>query len=166
MKFHLKLRLLVLLSCLLNATACEPKATKKPTFTTKTVQPAKANLPTGETAPLTIVGFNYTDKDINDFYVDGTGGGNLYVSSASGGGGGSVCCSSYTTGSFAPEINQRWQSDACPYGARVAEDAGVFNDIHSFYTVETVKINASVPMQLKRSISALAKRVFMMYCKA
>ncbi|QYF91595.1 DUF3304 domain-containing protein [Massilia sp. PAMC28688] len=150
MKIDLTLSAIVLILCLLFVTACEPKGSKIPISATTREQLANPALSTGETVPLTIVGYNYTDKDINDFYVDGTGGGNLYVSSASGGGGGSVCCSTYTIGSAPHEISLRWQSDACTYGTRVAEDGEVFYDIHSFYTTEAVKVNASASSTMPR----------------
>lgn len=142
MNFRLKLRALFLFPLLLYASACDPKGGKPPVSTTR---PVSAALPAGETVALTIVGFNYTNEEINDFYVDGTGGGNLYVSSASGGGGGSACCASYTIGTPAPEIELRWQSDACTYNSRVGTNGRIFNDIHSFYKKEIVKVNARVP---------------------
>jgi hypothetical protein len=43
---------------------------------------------------LVIIGYNYTSRYIDQFSVDGAGGGNLYVSGPSSGGGGIVCCAS------------------------------------------------------------------------
>ena len=122
----------------LHATACQPKVDNKPRAPAVTVEPAPGK---GTTATLTIMGFNYTDHDINDFYVDGTGGGNLSVSSASGGGGGSVCCAAYITGSPAPEIEVRWQDDACTYNIRHDEEGKEFSDIFSIYKTATVKVS-------------------------
>lgn len=136
MKMVLNLKFMLMLVFLAHATACQPKVPKKPGSPAVTVEPAT---PTGITVDLTIVGFNYTDRDINEFFVDGTGGGNLSVSSASGGGGGSVCCSSYTAGTAAPEIKVRWQSDACTYNSRYDEDGTEFNDIFSIYKTAAVK---------------------------
>jgi hypothetical protein len=41
---------------------------------------------------LGIVGYNYTDRPIASFSVNGSGGGNIYLSSLTSGGGGTVCC--------------------------------------------------------------------------
>ena len=127
---------LLLIIFLVHATGCRPTVHQ-----TKLVAgQADPTSGLGHTVNLTIVGFNYTDKDINDFYVDGTGGGNLSVSSASGGGGGSVCCALYTTGDPMPEIEVRWQFDACSYNIRHDEDGTKFNDIFSIYKTDDVRV--------------------------
>ena len=139
MNLRQELKFILLVLFVLHATACQPEGGKKPTAHVVTAEPAIAK---GTPVSLTIMGFNYTDRDINDFYVDGTGGGNLSVSSASGGGGGSVCCSSYTTGTPAPEIKVRWQADACAYDIRHDEDGNEFNTIFSIYKTAAVKVAA------------------------
>ena len=88
MKLILYLKSMFLMGVLLSTTACHPKVPTKPALS---AAPGEAAIRSGTTVELTIMGFNYTDMDINEFFVDGTGGGNLSVSSASGGGGGSVC---------------------------------------------------------------------------
>ena len=127
---------------LLHATACQPKVAKKLGAPAVAAEPAT---PTGTTVDLTIMGFNYTDKDINEFFVDGTGGGNLSVSSASGGGGGSVCCALYTAGDPAPEIKVRWQSDACTYDIWHDAKGKEFSDIFSIYKAAAVKVASVSP---------------------
>jgi hypothetical protein len=71
----------------------------------------------GERVNLTITGFNYTSRYIDEFSVNGQGGGNLYVSGPTSGGGGSICCVSYVKGAAAPRIIVRWQSGGCMYRA-------------------------------------------------
>jgi hypothetical protein len=44
---------------------------------------------------LGIVGYNYTDRYIDTFAVDGAGGGNVMTSTLTSGGGGTVCCAVY-----------------------------------------------------------------------
>ena len=68
----------------------------------------------GEFVSLTITGYNYTNKYIDEFFVDGNGGLNLFVSSATSGGGGSVRCVKYIIGAtlWKPEI--RWQVGGAP----------------------------------------------------
>ncbi len=135
-------RSIFLMFFLLHVTACGPKVAKMLGPPAVAVEPAP---PTGTTVDLTIVGFNYTDKDINEFFVDGTGGGNLSVSSASGGRGGSVCCALYTTGTPAPEINVRWQSDACTYDIWHDETGKEFNNIFSIYKTVSTKVASVAP---------------------
>ena len=130
------------------AAGCQPKMSKIPRASAAAVAPAT---PDGAVVSLTIMGFNYTDYDINEFFVDGTGGGNLYVSSASGGGGGSVCCASYVIGSPAPMVKVRWQADACIYDIRRYNDGKEFSDIFSIYKQASVQVAAiaSTPKYLE-----------------
>lgn len=44
---------------------------------------------------LGIVGYNYTDRYIDRFSVDGAGGGNIHKSTLTSGGGGTTCCAVY-----------------------------------------------------------------------
>ncbi|WP_409033040.1 DUF3304 domain-containing protein [Janthinobacterium sp. CG_23.3] len=69
----------------------------------------------GNTVSLTITGYNYTNRYIDDFYVGSSGGGNLYVSSSNGGGGSSVCCASYVIGATLWKPIVRWQVGGCTY---------------------------------------------------
>ena len=159
MKTIQMLKSLFLMGFLLQATTCHAKASKKHAPNTNTAKaavpigttieqtnpahsafPVEAAIRRGTTVELTIMGFNYTDQDINEFFVDGSGGGNLSVSSASGGGGGSVCCAIHTAGHPAPEVKVRWQSDACTYNIRYDVDGTEFNDIYSIYSTAKAKI--------------------------
>lgn len=65
---------------------------------------------------LTIYGYNYTDDYIDQFQVNGQGGGNLYLSTASSGGGGSMCCVGLWTGTALPKkVKVRWTGSYCRY---------------------------------------------------
>ena len=139
MNLRKNLKFVFLMLFVLHATACHPKVGKTSGAPAVIAEPAIAK---GTPVTLTIMGYNYTDRDINDFSVDGTGGGNLSVSSASGGGGGSVCCSSYITGTPAPEIKVRWQADACTYDIWHDEEGKEFNNIFSIYKTAGVKVAA------------------------
>lgn len=96
------------------------------------------SLPTS--VALTMMGYNYTDRDIRDFYVDGTNGGDISVSSTVGGGGGSVCCVSYGPNVSPFNIEVRWQADACRYNLHYASDGTQFFDIRKIYKRRTVNL--------------------------
>ena len=68
---------------------------------------------------LTIYGYNYTDDYIDQFEVNGQGGGNLYLSTADSGGGGGVCCVGLWTGTVLPKkVKVRWTGSYCTYTER------------------------------------------------
>jgi len=63
---------------------------------------------------LGIVGYNYTDRYIDQFYVNGQGGGSLHLSDAGGGGGGIVCCIGWRNGTPLPQkIRVKWVAGGC-----------------------------------------------------
>jgi hypothetical protein len=94
---------------------------------------------------LTLTGFNYTSRYIDEFNVNGQNGGNLYVSGPSSGGGGSVCCVSYVKGAAAPSIVVRWQSGGCMYRAPGVLADGSTHLAHSFYRELKIKVDAIIP---------------------
>ena len=65
---------------------------------------------------LTLMGYNYTDHYIDNYYVDGVWGGNVFLSTEEAGGGKSTCCVKWKKGTKLPvTVRVRWQSDACRY---------------------------------------------------
>lgn len=64
---------------------------------------------------LSISAYNYTDRYIDDFRVNGQGGGNLSISNEGhGNGGGGVCCVSWLEGSKLPKkIEVMWTASYC-----------------------------------------------------
>lgn len=69
-----------------------------------------------EYVTLDLIGYNYTDRHISDYDVDGQGGGDVRLSSPTSGGGGIVCCVRLATGEEDPIIVRvRWQVDGCTY---------------------------------------------------
>lgn len=74
-----------------------------------------ASRESGRHAPK-VLGYNYTDQDINSFDVMGAGGAMLGVSSETSGGGGAVCCVIWRDGTPLPaKVKVKWAFDACEY---------------------------------------------------
>jgi hypothetical protein len=68
----------------------------------------------GNSRALGIVGYNYTERYIDQFYVDEQGGGNVDVSGEIGGGGGIVCCIAWREGTPLPQtVHVRWVDGGC-----------------------------------------------------
>jgi hypothetical protein len=101
---------LLLLGALSLLVACNPSKTEsKPSG-----KPAQAvETPViSRSVSLEINGFNYTDRYIDSFEVNGQGGGNLQVSTPTAGGGKSVCCVSFSPGTELPvKLNIKWTRD-------------------------------------------------------
>lgn len=64
--------------------------------------PASEFVAPREPVGLTLSGYNYTNRYIDQFSVNGIGGGNLHVSTVTSGGT-NVCCFSYTPGTPTPK---------------------------------------------------------------
>ncbi|WP_167761480.1 DUF3304 domain-containing protein [Duganella callida] len=86
-----------------------------------------------EPVSLGILGYNYTNKYIDSFSVNGQGGGNIQVSSPSSGGSGIVCCVSYRPGSPIKTVHIRWQSGACYFKEQSSLSKQMFDTLYSFY---------------------------------
>ncbi|QYF92055.1 DUF3304 domain-containing protein [Massilia sp. PAMC28688] len=82
---------------------------------------------------LSIVGFNYTNRPINEFFVNEIGGGNLHLSSPADGGGGSVCCFDYSPAYGKRPVEIRWTVGACLYNTRRDRFGEKFTDIHYYF---------------------------------
>lgn len=112
-------------------------ASTSPNQKTQMQTPARFN--------LAIVGYNYTSRYIDDFSVDGQGGGNLYVSGPTSGGGGAVCCVSYIQGAAAGEVIVRWQSGGCMFRVPGGLADGRTHLAHSFYRELKVRVDPRIP---------------------
>ncbi len=94
---------------------------------------------------LAILGYNYTNRGIDSFSIDGQGGGNISVSSPTSGGSGIVCCSSYRPGESAKTVRIRWQSGACYFSKQSSLSKQMYDKLHWFYKEQDapVKVLAS-----------------------
>jgi hypothetical protein len=90
---------------------------------------------------LALVGYNYTNRYINEFSVGGRGGGNLYVSSPTSGGGGTACCAKHWPGVKGYKVTVRWQSGACYYRVRASDSDDVYQTLHSYYKEAEVAVD-------------------------
>ncbi len=107
-------------------------------------QPRK-KAPIGTAVGLTLVGYNYTNRYIDEFSVDGVGGGNLFVSGPTSGGGGDVCCVDIVSGAHARKVKIRWQADACTYDERTWSNGEKHSDIYSFFKEVEVQVDPHIP---------------------
>ena len=94
---------------------------------------------------LTITGYNYTDRYINDFFVGSASGGNVFVSSPNGGGGSSFCCATYVIGATKWKPLIRWQVGGCTFNTRKDSYGDVFFDIHHFYRELETTLDPKIP---------------------
>lgn len=103
----------------------------------------------GKDLPLTISGYNYTDRYIDLFSVNDNSGGNLFISGPNGGGGGSVCCISYISGVKDWSVTIRWQADACFFNQERDVRGIEHQRIHSFFKEIKVKVDPNIPNRPK-----------------
>jgi hypothetical protein len=90
---------------------------------------------------LDLIGYNYTDRHINDYDVDGQSGGVIQLSSRTSGGSGIVCCVRLATGRSTPIIVRvRWQVDGCTYLMRSERTGSTQRIYHYFYKEEYVEV--------------------------
>lgn len=65
---------------------------------------------------LGLVGYNYTDRHISAYSVDGADGGHINLSSPTSGGSGVSCCVKFSKTNSKPiRIKVRWQVDGCTH---------------------------------------------------
>jgi hypothetical protein len=71
------------------------------------------------TMALDLIGYNYTNHHIEDYYIDSQNGGIVRVSSPTSGGSGSVCCIELSARkSDVIIVRVRWQVDGCSYSEK------------------------------------------------
>lgn len=106
---------------------------------------APAPVTPADVAPLdlAIVGYNYTDREIDHFTVDGVGGGNVGLSGVSGGGGGIACCARFQPGPAPSRHVVKWNSASCRYNEILpAKPNNEVFELHYFHKEVPVSVNA------------------------
>ena len=100
----------------------------------------------GKSRPLTIYGYNYTDRYIDQFYVDGQGGGNLDVSGPGSGGGGSACCIGWRDGTRLPQtVHIRWVAGGCKFLTPPNSHGERYEDVRHIFKEKDVILSGPVP---------------------
>lgn len=91
--------------------------------------------PSIESHTLTILGYNYTNRYIDQFSVNGAGGSNLQVSTPEEGGGKGTCCAVWVDGTPLPvTMHVQWVADTCvefltnKYGERRATARNTYKE--------------------------------------
>lgn len=93
---------------------------------------------------LSLVGYNYTDRHISDYSVNGTGGANVFQSSPSSGGSGVTCCVTlFTAKSGAIRVKVRWQVDGCTYVVSNPRTGATQELTHFFYKEKEVEVTST-----------------------
>jgi hypothetical protein len=102
-------------------------------------------VPIGKPVGLTITSYNYTNRYIDQFFVNGAGGGNVFVSTESSGGGKGTCCVMYTPGLPPPKtVRVRWQASGCLYYYK-GSDGTPFSRTHSYFKEADAAVDPHVP---------------------
>lgn len=85
---------------------------------------------------LGLVGYNYTNRHISTYTVNGADGGDVLLSSPTGGGSGISCCVRLAKKSVIPfRVKVRWQYDGCLYIIR-NDRTGVVDKVRHYYYKE------------------------------
>ena len=101
--------------------------------------------PPAKPVGLTITSYNYTNRYIDQFFVNGQGGGNVFVSTPEAGGGKGACCVMYTLGTHPPKtVRVKWQASGCTY-YDVDSGGERYSRGHSFFKEVDAPVDPSVP---------------------
>lgn len=100
-----------------------------------------------ESRALGIVGYNYTDRYIDEFYVDGQGGGNLDLSTPTAGGGKLTCCIGWRDGRRLPQkVRVKWVAGGCMKTVTSSEGYVHQVPVHAFKE-QDVELTGPVPQK-------------------
>jgi hypothetical protein len=90
---------------------------------------------------LGLVGYNYTDRHISNYTVNGAGGFDVMLSSPTSGGSGITCCVRLAKKSLIPpRVKVRWQYDGCIYLIKDDQDGKADRVRHYYYKEAEVDV--------------------------
>lgn len=93
---------------------------------------------------LGLIGYNYTDRNISSYSVDGKSGGHVYMSSASSGGSGVTCCARIPkNGQGQMRVTIRWQFDGCTYTVSSPRTGATQESKYFYYKEISVAVEKS-----------------------
>ena len=102
---------------------------------------------------LGLIGYNYTDRHISSYTVNGAGGALVIMSSPTSGGSGVTCCVRLAKKTLIPpRVKVRWQYDGCIYLVKDDRTGKADKVRHYYYKeadVEVQRENDSVPGYLE-----------------
>jgi hypothetical protein len=94
---------------------------------------------------LDLVGYNYTDRNIDSYSINGQGGGNVRLSSPTSGGSGIACCVKLSKDEVDYfYVRVRWQFDGCTYILKSSISGSVSKNIRSFYKESDVNVSRAI----------------------
>lgn len=140
-----RLKLISLSFVMMISAACHARLTSDTKLKKTVLEARTVTVPMGTQIQLTLSGYNYTNRYIDQFDVDGQGGGNLFVSEGLSGGGKSVCCISYRSGANAPKVRIRWQSGACIFTSYIDDGGDKHEGTHNYFREVDVQVDSSIP---------------------
>lgn len=95
----------------------------------------------GHDFQLSIVGYNYTDREIDHYSIDGASGGAIRLSSPTSGGSGITCCLIVPSRVEKLLVKVRWQFDGCKYVAKNEFTGSSATLRHLFYKEVDVPVS-------------------------
>jgi len=99
-----------------------------------------------ESHALTIYGYNYTNRHIAGFEVNGQGGSDLSVSSESTGGGKGTCCVGWRDGTKLPKkIHVKWISGGCTFLSPPNKFGERYPSVRHYYSEVDAVLHGPIP---------------------
>lgn len=140
----------IFLSAIVLISGCDSRKNVAPAVAAPAKQKAMGptgKKPTGKRFDLTLAGYNYTNRYIDEYSVDGHWGGNLSVSESGSAGGGSAGSVAYFDIGGKQTVKVRWQSGACYFTTKSTISNDTYKHIHSFYKEAEVEVDGGKTSQ-------------------
>lgn len=91
---------------------------------------------------LGLIAYNYTDRTIASYQINGAGGGDVSLSSLTSGGSGTTCCVQYEMLRKAPiHVLVRWQENGCYFQVKSQASEYVSRQTHYYFKEKEVMVD-------------------------